>query len=321
MSIEAKAMNNKIEIFDSELIHENRKILDFIDYWRKALNIEIGWHYDLDFILLLNHLKRLNLPRGALIMDAGAGNGLMQFMLAALGYNIVSVDFAERDIPPAAKLIFDIRQGSVSAEIEPHRYRLFIQHKGRTRGIFRKIMRAFREPTLALGYIENRIRPYLAFPFWKEISRKKYSYGKIKYVYADFSHLPFLMDQTFDCIVSVSAIEHCDHEHIKKAIGKFQRLLKPNSCMLITTSVTKDKDWYFKACEGWCFSLESLKEIFGLEACEHNYNQYDFLFEKIKNNELIKRRISKVYFASGDNGLPWGIYEPKYQAAGIIKIK
>lgn len=53
-----------------------------------------------------------------------------------------------------------------------------------------------------------------------------------------------------------------------------------------------------------------------------NYSQKDILFEKLKeqNNELHKK-LAPFYFKSGDNGMPWGKWDPQYQPVGVVKIK
>ena len=72
------------------------------------MNRPQGWHYDMDIIWLLNELDNAGIKQGATILDAGAGMGITQFILASRGYNILSLDFSPRS-KPLAEGIFDIK--------------------------------------------------------------------------------------------------------------------------------------------------------------------------------------------------------------------
>ncbi len=313
-------MDNRIELLSVDIIKENRDLFRFMDYWKKVLNLEIGWHYDLDLVWILAQIEQMNLSPGAVIMDAGAGNGLMQFLLAARGYQVVSVDFSERDIPVLAAKILDVSETRHQNGIEPHRYHEFIDHKRAAgRRLLSSLTRVFTDPARVIHGLASVLRPYFFYGFWRERLSGKRAHGTVNYVRADIADLSLFDDNIFDCVVSVSAIEHCDHEHIKKGIREFERVLKKGAEMVITTSAAKNDDWYFKECEGWCFAFQSLKDLFGLDECFQNYNDYDSIFKKLKEDKLLKSRISKIYFSSGDNGLPWGEYNPRYQPVGIRK--
>ena len=46
------------------------------------------------------------------------------------------------------------------------------------------------------------------------------------------------------------------------------------------------------------------------------------LFEEMrKEGNQLHQRLAPVYFRSGDNGMPWGKWEPQYQPVGISKVK
>ena len=77
-------------------------------YWIKMFVAAVGWHYPLDLIWQYNRIKALNLPKGATILDAGAGYGMMQYILAGNGYNVISVDFLRRKKPFLQSYIFRI---------------------------------------------------------------------------------------------------------------------------------------------------------------------------------------------------------------------
>lgn len=316
-------MQEKIEILDVDLLKEHSDKLKLIDYWLGISGQPIGWHYWLDFIWILDCIDKMGLKKGAWIMDAGAGNGLLQFILAAKGFNIVSVDFAERDIPFYANKIFGVKKEICKPGNINHPYLEFICHKHKKIALnkenFRKLIH---NPYRGLEVILDKIKAYVNPNMWSEALRySRNDYGQVIYINCDFAKINGFKNESFDCIVSVSAIEHNEPVRIKEAIAGFERLLKKGTPMMVTTSAAKDKDWYFKACKGWCFSYSTLCEVFNISGCPNNFGRFDDLLQQLKDCELIKKMIPKIYFRSPDNGLPWGIYEPKYQPVGVIKIK
>ena len=100
-------MKNSYELLNSDLL-KKRDYLNKIDYWLSVMNRTQGWHYDLDIIWLIKNLKKYNINAGSTILDAGAGLGITQFILASMGYNIISLDFSKREIPQLSKNIFEI---------------------------------------------------------------------------------------------------------------------------------------------------------------------------------------------------------------------
>ena len=86
---------DKIQLLDTNLL-KKEELFKEITYWKDLLGIKIGWSYMLDFIWQLDRFNSLNLPKGSLILDAGAGNGLLQYILSARGYNVISVQSSWR---------------------------------------------------------------------------------------------------------------------------------------------------------------------------------------------------------------------------------
>lgn len=85
----------KIEILGLELFNTLKEEISFVERIKVSLETGIGWHYYLDLAWIINNVTHL--PRGALILDAGAGVGLAQFILAEMGYNVISSDFSNRN--------------------------------------------------------------------------------------------------------------------------------------------------------------------------------------------------------------------------------
>ena len=90
-------MKDKIEILSCEIFETHKEEIEIVECVRKRMNKQIGWHYHLDLAWMVKEIKRV--PKGAIILDAGAGTGLAQFILSELGYNVISADFATRIFP------------------------------------------------------------------------------------------------------------------------------------------------------------------------------------------------------------------------------
>jgi hypothetical protein len=92
--------------------------------------------------------------------------------------------------------------------------------------------------------------------------------------------------------------------------------------MILTLSASREYDWYFKPASGWCYTDSTLREIFHLSAdTVSNYDQYDYLMEKLVNSKELRSNMTWYYYYSPRSGMPWGIWRPRYQPVGVIKIK
>lgn len=92
--------------------------------------------------------------------------------------------------------------------------------------------------------------------------------------------------------------------------------------MVATMNAAKNDDWYHEPSMGWNYTENTLKDLFSLpEQLASNYDQYDKLFNDLKNSKKLQERLSVSYYKSGNSGIPWGKWDPKYQPVGIVKIK
>jgi ubiquinone/menaquinone biosynthesis C-methylase UbiE len=100
------------------------------------------------------------------------------------------------------------------------------------------------------------------------------------------------------------------------------RVLKPDGKLIATMAAAREEDWFHELSKGWCYSEATLREIFDLSSdCPSNYDRYDELFESLRNCNELCDNLADSYFQSGNNGMPWGIWDPKYQPVGVVKIK
>ena len=148
--------------------------------------------------------------------------------------------------------------------------------------------------------------------------------GQIVFYRADMQKMTEIKDLSVDAIVSVSAIEHMSHEQVKNSFVEFKRILKSDGIMAITTSASKDKDWFHEPSKGWCFgekTLEEFIEVAGAKNVSSNFVNYDQYMAKLLLSDAMKQRIPSYYIGNFNCGLPNGKYEPEYQPVGIYLEK
>lgn len=297
---------NAIELLDTNLLN-CKKSKNEVYKWIKTFTSIIGWHYPLDLIWQLNKVKELNLPIGSTILDAGAGNGMMQFILAGKGYNIISVDFSSRKIPIIQSKIFNISIDIVNDINNDYTKHLSTIKKRNIENVFNKFKLFFK---------------YFSWFYLLKTYLKKRNYGHIKYIQADFSDLSFIPTSSIDAIVSTSAIEHNpNHKSLKKGIIEFNRVLKSNSAMFITTSFTNKECVFDEPSKGYFYNEKTLKDLFQMDYYDSNLSSFSGIFKNIYTCDFLKNNMPYSYKNNPNCGLPYGIWDPKYLPVGIIKWK
>ena len=76
-------MNNKIKLLTTSLLDDCKKLKE-LTYWLRVMNRPNGWHYDLDHIWILDELEKSGITKGSTIIDAGAGQGIMQYIVVSI---------------------------------------------------------------------------------------------------------------------------------------------------------------------------------------------------------------------------------------------
>jgi len=286
-------MKCEIQLLNASLLADE-KTLEELSYWLGVMNRPNGWHYDLDHIWILSELEKAGIKPGATILDAGAGQGVLQYLLASRGYNVISLDFSPRRIPNRTVGIFSINGDGSTAIDYQHSYMGVINYGGgKTAGLLRKISmeRLKKIPT----YIRRNIHSHILWLKERFVVNHE-QYGHITYIRAPFHDIP-LSDAVADAVVSVSAIEHADIELFRDNIDSLTRLLKPASPMLLTTSATKDENSsYNETVSGWCFSRKHIVQL--LPECSGELDGYA-CEQSLLNSKKFISRIDKYYFQKG----------------------
>lgn len=295
---------DRIEILSVSFLDDQRPIVQEIRQLSDELNIALGWHYLLD---LTWAAQQLAVTFGACVMDAGAGQGLMQWWLAEAGATVISVDRTNR-----AAL--------------PKRFRNRYHVVGmRPQDLLRaSAALSFR------GFLPSRHPRY-----WKtypgklratldslSAHRERDQKGIVCIYNQDLRTMLDIESDSVDAVVSISALEHNPPEELKTCVAELMRVLKPEGRLVATLAAARDDDWYHQPSKGWCYTEATLRDTFGLQTdCPSNYDRYDELFSALRDCLELQDSLADFYFRSGDNGMPWGIWDPKYQPVGVLRVK
>jgi hypothetical protein len=91
---------------------------------------------------------------------------------------------------------------------------------------------------------------------------------------------------------------------------------------LATLTSARDDDWWHEESSAWCYTDTTLREIFDLgPQVKSNYDQYDELFDNLRDCVELRDNLAGFYFNSDSKGMPHGIWNPQYQPVGVCKIK
>ncbi len=290
-----------IQILPGKLLDQNRLTVEWLKKLASGLGIELGWHYLLDLSWIL---ARLDGVRGKRILDAGAGSGLMQWALAERGAEVISVDRTSR-----AELSLRFRaayrlQGKRPEDLAPASQVLKC-NVNQSNGLVRKA-------AVGLRGMAGMVK--IALP--------KSAPGKVIIYNTDFRDLALIPDNSMDAVVAVSALEHNQPKELADVVKELMRVLKPGGKLLATLGAARDEDWFHQPSQGWCYTRQTLAMLFRLPAdTVSNYDHFDEMFAALKDCSELHLDLASFYFQSGDNGMPWGLWDPQYQPVGVCKLK
>lgn len=298
-------LQDKIEILSTHLLHNERYLASEFRQIAAQLRLGLGWHYLLDLIW---SAKQLGSVSSLHIMDAGAGIGVMQWWLAAQGAEVLSVDRVNRTNLSRRFRAWCPVKGLRDRDLKPlscPRIRAFLPP------------RQLRYWSLWPRKIGSALLDILAQEPASSEGR-----GRVTLYNHNLSSMPDIKADSLDAIVSISALEHNSPEELRAVVQELMRVLKPGGKLIATLAAAKDRDWFHESSKGWCYTEATLRDIFGLGAgYSSNYGYYDGLFTLLRDCAELRDNLADFYFKSGNNGMPWGIWDPKYQPVGIVKVK
>ena len=294
------------------ILNQQRELVEALKEFASSLKIEFGWHYLLDITWILTHLETIE---GNFIMDAGAGTGLMQWYLASKGARVLSVDRLSRaNLPLRFRNRFNV-EGKHPQDLNPPTQVLKSSTKQGTssNSALKDVARSGRTLFELIQYSANQ--------FISNTSTRRNN-GIVIVYNQDLTDLAEIDDDSLDAVVSVSALEHNTPDGLVSVVQEIMRVLKPGAPLVATLGASRDQDWHHEPSNGWCYSQESLEDIFGFTGeVPSNFDQYNALLDQLRNCAELQENLAGFYFKSGDNGMPWGKWDPQYQPVGIYKVK
>ncbi len=290
-----------LEILPVSLLDQYRPQVEQLKQLAKTLGIGIGWHYLLDWIWILAQLEPIG---GQHILDAGAGEGLLQWYLAGQAAHVTSVDRTSR-----AELSLRYRARFQVGGLRPEDlssaavvYRKNIRQAGGMKGKSLAVLRG------AGGLLK------IALP--------KAEPGTVTVYNQDLQSMPLIPDNSMDSVVAVSALEHNSPDGLSLVVDELMRVLKPGGLLLATLGAAKSQDWFHEPSKGWCYTETSLRRMFHLaDDTPSNYAEYDHLLANLRGCVELRDSLASFYYHSGENGMPWGKWDPQYQPVGVRKEK
>ena len=271
--------------------------------WQRILNLKPGWHYPMDLVWILDRLSE-SVPPPARILDLGAGSGPLQFLLAASGYDVVSVDLVARKFGRTYSTFFKTIDSQTTTIETAYSSRL--TGKPTRRSLSR-----------ILNGVAWRVRRAAATLRRETISalRGRSEYGEIELVVADVTR-DFSVPKT-DAIVSVSALEHIPLlDDFALAVRNVSSVGVP--CFL-STSAARNETWFHEPSSGWCFGREMIDSLVGAPPAEDWVSEYDATMSSIVESDYLRSNIPSYYYGNPNCGLPYGRWDPTYVPIGLSK--
>ncbi|MDY6876661.1 MAG: methyltransferase domain-containing protein [Chloroflexota bacterium] len=297
-------LQDKIEILPVQLLNTERTLVEEMRQVGEELHLGLGWHYLLD---LPWAAQQIGPTPGMRVVDAGAGTGIIQWWLAGQGVDVISVDrMSRRNLP------IRFRQ----------QYRTQGWRKQDLSLLPDAVLRGFLPPRSPRHWHLYPRKLALSLQQWRWKPQADPSSGTVFIYNQDLASIPDIPDNSADGVVSISALEHNSPDKLRDCVAELVRVLKPGGKLIATLAAAKKQDWFHEPSKGWCYTEATLRDIFDLAAdCPSNYDRYDELSEALRDCAELRDGLADLYFESGNNGMPWGIWDPKYQPVGVIKVK
>lgn len=295
------SVTEKIEILSTDLLDQYRPLVNELKCLASSLRLEFGWHYLLDLCWIISHLGTID---GKHILDAGAGTGVLQWYLAENGAEVLSVDRISRaDLPLKFRHRFHVQglRQAHAIDLKPafpamvDNLKTITNLKTRLRFLAHELLSGFRSPSAR---------------------------GRVLIYNQDLQNLEAIPSDSLDAVVSLSALEHNPLQNLKPVVTELVRVVKPGGLLLATLVAAQDADWFHEPSQGWCYTEVSLRQAFDLpKNTSSNYEKYTELFNRLRKSTELRDNLASFYYQSANNGMPWGVWDPKYQSVGVLKVK
>lgn len=341
-----------IRILPVSLLQEEDERVSEFRALSKHLQVDYGWHYLLDLPWASRELE--SLPRKAPVLDAGARTGVIQWWLADHGFTVISVDRDERTISRRIRSWSTVK-GLQDGDLHSLRHDAFQQLVG-IPGLTIKKRRSQRQddrdqvpppatvndpsndPSPARGSVVDRVESirksattnrelrWLAGNVRDLIlgdpGNPPPARGPVLVHQGDLRDLKAIGNDSVEAVVSISSLEHNDPKNLRQIVHELMRVIQPGGKLVATLGAARERDWFHQPSQGWCYTESTLRDIFDLPStAPSNYDEFDELFEDLVNCTELRDGLDPAYYRSGNNGMPWGKWDPQYQTVGVVKVK
>jgi 2-polyprenyl-3-methyl-5-hydroxy-6-metoxy-1,4-benzoquinol methylase len=280
-------------------------------FLRDTGRTQIGWHYITDITWMYSRIKHW--PRETKILDAGGGIGPLQFLLAEMGFHVANIDLNLAE-PPAR---YSVRYGTrleILPSFTPTDYKEFLS--GNKENSFNRDLKKI-------------LKEFFIYKFWSyqsyTMSHNRWRssvnlydtpLGSVQWYRGNLCHMPEVPSGDFDAVVSLSAWEHIPYELLDSALTEIRRILKPNAKWAVTTSATEAPSTYWhEPSKSNCFSVSDLENKFRAKTLVNQ--DPEMILEKYRQCSYLKDNLADFYKKSGNYGMPWGRWDPKYIPVGL----
>jgi SAM-dependent methyltransferase len=272
---------------------------------------EIGWHYIIDLTWIFSISKKW--PAGASVLDAGGGSGPAQFLLAEMGFNLTNIDLAVESIPPKIAN----RYRCTYRELPSFKKTTYTDHLKQIRKADITTHLKNRAKKLKLARYLQRTHYEYRHNSWKKGTRfSTICPGNIEYVRGNLHSIPEIEDDTFDAVISLSALEHIPSAQLSSAIAEIKRTCKKRADWAITTSgAAQNGTWYHEPSCGFCYSVKDLQVLFDADFLDEDGGPE--MLVKYQSCDYLKHHLADFYKHIDRGGMPRGIWDPKYIPVGI----
>ena len=272
---------------------------------------QIGWHYIVDLTWIYSLAK--GWPVGSRVLDAGGGAGPAQFLLLEMGMDVVNIDLLHTGSP----FYYAKRYGLEVERLESYAATEYVTHLKRVSSR-RAGLGRLRQVMARNSFVRRlRYQQYKrAHDQWQRLAGlNDRLVGRLKLLSGNLCHMPEVPAASFDAVVSLSALEHIPMAILPRALEEIDRVLKPGAYRAITTSATEKPTWFHEPSKGLCFAQADLERLFGAELL--GTSEPATILEKYRNTSYLQDHLAEFYKKSGNNGMPWGKWNPQYIPAGI----
>lgn len=284
-------------------------------FLRAARKTAVGWHYVVDLTWIFDQAKTWR--PGSRILDVGGGAGPTQFLLAEMGMDVVNVDLN----PARSNLFAAKRYNAAELTLASANRNDYVEHLQRNfshRAV--SVNRAIRVMAEAapVSWARNLIRTTSLDRWRREYGFDRHRIGSLQLVRGDATQLTGIPDNHFDAVVSLSSIEHIPLERLPALLDEVDRVLRPDGKIALTTSATdRAETWFHEPSKGHCFSVDALQQLFG--AAGEPGADAAAAMSSYRDCNYLRDHLAPFYFSSGENGMPWGVWQPQYFPVALFR--